>query len=395
MSSVTLCNPEPLTTVQLVTSQAQAVTQTNNQNDVTQKRRLRRFVMEKGSSMIAKSHQSEERLDCHPRLTPLAAKPTLIVRKTNPSIHVLWLPVLVLCAFSGISWSQANWVTGQPYTAPPIDAVVTGYEANGTPLYTCRGGSKEGYQVQVGKFRQGFAGCNFGFGGKDKVVTDFQILTTSWQTAYNGNVPSNAVIGGWESPSGPLLYYCRGSYGGALTPGKIRPGFSGCYISYQGREVLLSGYQVMVNLSPALPLNVNVYSPPFYGYIPFDAIRGGTDIDGLPLFVCSGFLNGGVHPGTIRPGWPGCEVTYGASTTVAVNYNVLVPKWEPASNDGFSFPAGVDIDGNALEVCRANYQGGLHPGKHKILSPTCNIGWSGFEVPLTSFDALSNPIQIK
>jgi hypothetical protein len=47
----------------------------------------------------------------------------------------------------------------------------------------------------VGKFRSGWTGCDFGFGGLENTVPDFQFLVTSWQAASSGFVPSHAV--GW------------------------------------------------------------------------------------------------------------------------------------------------------------------------------------------------------
>lgn len=304
----------------------------------------------------------------------------------------LWLLLSSLCAYPILGWTETNWATGQVRTVP-LEAIVAGHEGNGAALYACRGGSNEGYRQQVGKFRLGFAGCDFGFGGREIVVSDFQILVTSWQNANSGYVPPNAVEGGDEAPlpgqfGGPPLYYCRGYYDGALTPGKIRPGFTGCNIPFAGKEISLQNYQVMVSLNPKLPL-VQVFGTD--GSISPDAIRGGTDVNGQPLYLCSGFLDGGLHPGKIQRGWNACDVSYDGSEHWVTSYTVLVPLWEPEYNEGFTFPAGMDIDGKALEVCRGTFQNGVHPGKHKVGSSTCNIGWGGEEVLLTSFDALSGP----
>lgn len=124
----------------------------------------------------------------------------------------LWLLLSTLCACPILGWTQTNWATGQVRTVP-LEAIVAGHEANGAALYACRGGSNEGYRQQVGKFRLGFAGCNFGLGGREIVVSDFQILVTSWQNANSGYVPPNAVQGGDEAPppgqfGGPPVYYC-------------------------------------------------------------------------------------------------------------------------------------------------------------------------------------------
>jgi phospholipase C len=49
--------------------------------------------------------------------------------------------------------------------------------------------------------------------------------------------------------------------------------------------------------------------------------------------------------------------------------------------------SGGEQFGRNLYVCRANYQGGVHPGK--VYENTCYIGWGGREVGITSFEVLT------
>lgn len=51
-----------------------------------------------------------------------------------------------------------------------------------------------------------------------------------------------------------------------------------------------------------------------------------------------------------------------------------------------SWVAGHEANGAPLYVCRADYQGGVHPGK--VVAGNCNIGWGGMEVALQSFEVL-------
>jgi len=219
------------------------------------------------------------------------------------------------------------------------------------------------------------------------MASDFQILDTSWQWATNGYVPSNAVEGGYEA-SGEKLYYCLGPYNGIYNPGKIRPGFSGCNIAYNGREIPVNTYYVMISLNPALPLT-QVYSQ--NGSIPFDALPGARDNGGNAMYICSGLVGGGLHPGRIMFGWNGCQVPYGGSEVQAKSYYVLALAWQDqrAIGDSPSFPAGKDIDSNPLYLCRGSRDGGLQVGKYKTGWSTCNIGYGGVELPLSSFQILS------
>jgi hypothetical protein len=178
------------------------------------------------------------------------------------------------------------------------------------PRYSCRGEVAEGYDLQVGKFTLGSTGCEFSYGGLAISVPDFAFLVTSWELASGGFVPPNAVQGGWDSPGPvtgvkPPLYYCRGEIGGghrgappispvSLQLGKIRPGLGGCFVPYSGREILLGNYQVLVASHPAMPLAT---VPAINGFVPQDAIRAGTDVDGTPLYMCSAYYANSTHPG--------------------------------------------------------------------------------------------------
>jgi hypothetical protein len=178
------------------------------------------------------------------------------------------------------------------------------------PMYTCRGGSREGYGVQVGRYVPGTTSCDFSYGGREVEEPDFEFLVMSWQSASGGTVPANAVVDGYDTPPpgeiyGPSLYPCRGSIAGSLQLGKIRPGFGGCVIPYSGRELTLTTYQVLVNETPAMPLATVSASN---GFVPQDAIRAGTDGDGIRFSGwhrlerrnaarLPGFLQRGVVPG--------------------------------------------------------------------------------------------------
>jgi len=320
--------------------------------------------------------------------------PLLIFRSHYRSLAGL----LLAC---NIAMAQ-NWITSGPPGAPvvPFDALITGWGnppfpgAPKTPLYTCRGGKAEGYGLQVGKFTPGSTGCDFGYGGSEVTVPDMQFLTMSWQAESGGFVPANAVQGGWDTPppgsSGkPPLYYCRAEIKSGTTaslqPGKIRPGFTGCVIPYSGREYSIGTYQVLVALNPAFPLaDISASN----GFVPQDAIRGGTDTDGTPLYICSAFFNGSTQLGKLHSSFGGCNIGYGGVEYTEPNYFVLVPSWLGSSK--FDFPAGTDSDGSTLYVCRAMVNGGLeYPGKTRMGWPGCNYGLNGKEQSDTLYELLS------
>jgi hypothetical protein len=61
--------------------------------------------------------------------------------------------------------------------------------------------------------------------------------------------------------------------------------------------------------------------------------------------------------------------------------------WVPGNG---GIPAGAisgDTEGGRpLAVCRANYQGGVHPGK--VVTGNCNIGWGGREITIATYEVL-------
>jgi hypothetical protein len=309
---------------------------------------------------------------------------------------------LGLFSLSNFTFAQTNWVTS---SSIPADAIVAGYESNGTPFYVCHGGTNEGYGLQPGKYRSGFSGCDFGYGGQEIYAPDFQFLVSSWQSASNGSIPSNAIVGGCEEPlpgqgfCGASLYYCRASipFHNGLQPGKIERGFSGCHVPYGGQELIEPSYQVFVALNPAMPLSSVGASN---GNVPFGSVRAGTDTDGHALYMCSARYSGGLHPGKLRPEFGACNIAYGGREVQVQSYAVEVPNWlafppgyriDPL----FDFPTGHESDGTPLYTCRDYFRSGLHPGKYLRSIGHCNFGWGGVEqTQTTGFDVLTDWNQI-
>jgi Protein of unknown function (DUF3421) len=313
-----------------------------------------------------------------------------------------------LALTSTLAFGQ-NWVSSGTPGSPviPFDALTTGWTnpsptgASKGPLYTCRGGTAEGFGLQVGKFTPGNTGCEFGYGGTEISVPDFEFLATSWESASSGFVPPNAVVGGQE-PASPgstdrlPLYYCRGKLGGqslqrpanfpsSLQLGRIRPGYNGCIVPYSGTEITVAQYEILVALNPPMPLAI---VPEINGFVPQDAIRAGTDADGTPLYICSALFNGAALPGKLHSSFGGCNISYAGVEHTISSYNVLRPDWLGIPN--YDFAAGVDVDGSPLHICRAFLNSGLYPGKKRQPWTTCNIGLSGHEETSTVFEILSH-----
>jgi Protein of unknown function (DUF3421) len=87
-------------------------------------------------------------------------------------------------------------------------------------------------------------------------VADYQVLSAPtppagpgaqllWVSATNGGIPDGALAMGCEGDGTPL-FAARGYVGSGQHPGKIRPGFQGAYIPYEGNEVHVPEYEVLV-----------------------------------------------------------------------------------------------------------------------------------------------------
>lgn len=147
------------------------------------------------------------------------------------------------------STNLERWVAASGGTVPP-GAVRGGTEhpPGMQALYVCRANFNNG--THPGKIRPGFGGCNIGWGGTEHAVANYEVLVGGeflWVADSGGQVPSGAYQGGVEHPPGnQKLYICRAAYNNGTHPGKVRPGFSGCNISWGGKELAVTKYEVLV-----------------------------------------------------------------------------------------------------------------------------------------------------
>jgi hypothetical protein len=63
------------------------------------------------------------------------------------------------------------------------------------------------------------------------------------------------------------------------------------------------------------------------------------------------------------------------------------PNWTAGSAPD-ALVGGVDGDGTPLQICRANYNGGLHPGKTRADWGSCDVSFGGGEYWLTNYETL-------
>lgn len=81
----------------------------------------------------------------------------------------------------------------------------------------------------------------------------------TWVEGKNGFIPRFAVPGGKEN--GEILYIARAKYMGGIHPGKIRKGWDHCCISFDGKEIQINTYEIMVSQPTQMPGKIRRNEP--------------------------------------------------------------------------------------------------------------------------------------
>ncbi|ELR11179.1 uncharacterized protein ACA1_388690 [Acanthamoeba castellanii str. Neff] len=144
-----------------------------------------------------------------------------------------------------------SWVKVTNGQIPP-NALVAGYEADGTALYVARA-EHEGGQ-HPGKTSKPLGAIHFGWGGKEVTKSDYEVLCCNprqlacvhWVKMERGQqMPEKAWIGGKER-DGHGLCIARGKVHGGVHVGKAGNHLrDGMMVSYGGEEHTVAPYEVL------------------------------------------------------------------------------------------------------------------------------------------------------
>jgi hypothetical protein len=123
--------------------------------------------------------------------------------------------------------------------------------------------------------------------------------------------------------------------------------------------------------------------------VALDRIVAGVDVDGSLLYPCIAGYAGGTIPGKMKESWTSCDIGYGgAEVWVANNYALFLP-WR-SSFAGDSPSPLFQVEGLAINVCRAVVGGGIHPGT--LLADGCHVPYGGEDLLVTTaYDVLLKP----
>ena len=159
-----------------------------------------------------------------------------------------------------------------------------------------------------------------------KDYPDFwQLLTNglAWEKANNGNVPKEAICGGWDSRTEEPLYIGRAKEGGSFIVGKLQASKSALVAATKEKVLKFQEYEVLVN--PNNEVTVNWAFQKQGNALP-NAVK--VNNDGDASFIGRGSFNNDTIPGTIIPKRKRFFVASQSEDTPATRkrYNVLVAK---------------------------------------------------------------------
>jgi len=114
--------------------------------------------------------------------------------------------------------------------------------------------------------------------------------------------------------------------------------------------------------------------------IPREAIQGGQEEDGKPIYICRAYFEGGVHIGKAAPHFvKGGLIGWGNKEIETSTYEILIGdpraiRWTPASGQFAQgmlpqyrpIEGGHENDGRPLLVIQSHVGSGVHPGKCQI-----------------------------
>lgn len=136
------------------------------------------------------------------------------------------------------------------------------------------------------------------------------------------------------------------------------------------------------------------------GVIPSNSFPAGLDDNGETLYVCRANYANGVHPGKIRRGFRGCNISFAGKEIAIPVYSVLLSirqgsyGWYRGRNGNVprgALVAGAEANRQVLYICKARVgkiRNGFHPGKVRPGIRGCNVPYDGREIVKKSYTVL-------
>lgn len=178
---------------------------------------------------------------------------SLTLGKIHPSHGCLYLPYngLEQCSqLYEVLIAPPSNTTWCPWTASdgvPEGAIMAGIDCDGTAIYIGKASHED--DVMPAKVLPAKEAAYVCYGGEEFVKYELEVLCggpTKWVKSGDGEVPAGAIAGG-QTSDGEVLYIGRGSHDGSLTVGKVQLSHSTLYIAFDGQEISLPDYEILVD----------------------------------------------------------------------------------------------------------------------------------------------------
>lgn len=138
-----------------------------------------------------------------------------------------------------------------------------------------------------------------------------------------------------------------------------------------------------------------------FSQIPPQAVHGGNDSDGTPIFVGRSNYNGDWLVAKVIPSKQCAYVCWGGQEIYVTTYEILCGidyVWQPAQSGSVppnAVTTGTTGSGEPLYVGRGHWRGSLTPGKIQTSHNCLYIPYSGHEVRIDNYEVLvKNTIQM-
>lgn len=268
----------------------------------------------------------------------------------------------------------------------PSLAVVAGHDSDGDTIYIGR--AEYSGDLLPAKVIPNKGKAYVSYGGQEIEIDSYEVLSGlryQWIPAANGDVPPAAVKVG-RAADGDFLYPGRGHHEGSLTVGKVHPSHGCLYIPYGDEEVKLTEYEVLTQPDQWIAATADS--------MPEDALEGGRDADGDPIYVGRVFKDGDLMPAKVIPNKGGAYVAFGSEEHKVENFQVLAGAgfmWTPCENGNIvpnAVPAGSTCDGETLYIGRAEHEGSLCVGKIHPSHGCLYLPYGGGEVKVETYEIL-------
>lgn len=141
---------------------------------------------------------------------------------------------------------EAQWVHCEAYMPAPHGAILAGNDIDGSRIFVGR--AYHGSDHLVAKVIPDKQIAYVSYDGQEIPKYNFEVLchgNVQWVHSSNGQIIRNAVPGG-RTECGEILFIGRGHHDGALTVGKIHTSHGCLYIPFDGSEVALKNYEILI-----------------------------------------------------------------------------------------------------------------------------------------------------